>query len=709
MPRRRDSESEPEHEADATPFDSPFSHLQADLRWLGAILSEILSAVPLPREESPNRLARLNLRRAEQTPKAMLSALRSLFDRLGLTHRHFLIALTAVGAAVDPEIGVKLQEMQREPIGGGLRAHLFSRILADGGQVTPELLQDLAPTGVLRLLGLLVSNDAPTTPVAFERFTASRALVAFALGVESSSQQVAGGHQIIAPSDGDLLDDPAVLLQASQVLDDDDESHCVALQVHDREEIQAILRRLAHLRRAPVVLYRPEGAHGTAVAAPAGPHALSAQRLALRDALLTNAVLAVDLTLPISGGGSGSLEPQGDSYAVSSGGRAGNSAAEDLRRLVEQAQHARVPVLFLYRGGAGAAELPIAPAADLKPALPGRDSRLRLWRRALVEHDLQAERRTIERAAALFELSSGAIVRTVKAIAASREQDVHPSKLAHAVTQMALGGSPSLGQIVEPDRDLSLRDLHAAPELLEELVDLIGRCRFRLELAQEPSLRKLVSGSAVGVVALFSGPPGTGKTLAARILAAELGIGLVRIDLSRVVSKWLGETEKNLGAILDAAESGCFAVLFDEADALFGKRTSDTKSSNDRYANLEVNFLLQRLERFRGIALLTSNLEGAIDEAFRRRLAARIPFPVPDQETREQLWRSMVPGSLRLSRQQLHSLGEHEVSGGVIRNAVLRAASRAMAASRPLQPRDLTLALYHEQRANGRLVLQPTG
>lgn len=499
------------------------------------------------------------------------------------------------------------------------------------------------------------------------------------------------------PDANDSVDDPETLLQASQILDDKDESHCIVLRVHDREEVPALLRRLAHLRGAPVVLYRPEAA-----GAPA-----KEQQLALRDALLASAVLAVDLTLPISGGGVSAVEPQGDAYAVTGSGHMASSAADDLLHLVQHAEQARVPLIFLCRGDSGKTDLPVAPAADLKPALPGRDSRLRLWRRALVEHGLVAERRTIERAAALFELTGGAIVRTVKAIAATREQHVYPSKLADVVTQVALGGVPTLGQIVDTDRDLSLRDLHGAPELLEELIDLIGRCRFRLELAQEPALRKLVSGSAVGVVALFSGPPGTGKTLAARILASELGIGLVRIDLSRVVSKWLGETEKNLGAILDSAESGCFAVLFDEADALFGKRTSDTKSSNDRYANLEINFLLQRLERFRGIAVLTSNLEGAIDDAFRRRLAARIPFPVPDQETREQLWRSMVPAHVRLSRQQLRALSEHEVSGGVIRNAVLRAASRAMAASRPLQSRDLTLALYHEQRSNGRLVMQP--
>lgn len=699
----------PGEDGAATPFDSPFSHLQADLRWLSAVLSEVRAAAPLPRERAPTRVARHNLQRAERTPRAKLSALRSLIERLGLTHRHFLIALTAVGAAIDPEIGVKLQDLQREPIGAGLRGHLFSRILADGGQITPELLQELAPSGVLRRLGLLVCSDAPTTPVAFERFSASRALVAFALGVDGAGPQAGCGHDVIAPDDGDLVDDPATLLQASQILDDAEESPCVALQVHDGEEIPALLRRLGHLRGAPVVLHRPDAADAAAAASLAGAGAQSAGQLALRAAVLAQAVLAIDLTGQTAAGAAGGGEAQGDAYAVSGGGRAPGGAATDLHRLVEDAAQARVPVLFLYRGGPRRPELPVAPVADLRPALPGREHRLRLWRRALIDHGLLAERRTIERAAALFELTSSSIVRAVKTMAATREPDVHPSKLAHAVTQLALGGSPALGQIVEPERELSLRDLHAAPELVEELVDLIGRCRFRLELAQDPALGKLVSGASVGVVALFSGPPGTGKTLAARILAAELGIGLVRIDLSRVVSKWLGETEKNLGAILDAAESGCFAVLFDEADALFGKRTSDTKSSNDRYANLEVNFLLQRLERFRGVALLTSNLEGAIDEAFRRRLAARIPFPVPDQETREQLWRSMVPGHLRLNRQQLRALGEHEVSGGVIRNAVLRAASRALSAARPLQVRDLTLALYHEQRANGRLVIQPSG
>ena len=128
---------------------------------------------------------------------------------------------------------------------------------------------------------------------------------------------------------------------------------------------------------------------------------------------------------------------------------------------------------------------------------------------------------------------------------------------------------------------------------------------------------------------LFSGHPGVGKTMSGTVLAKRLGLDIYEIDLSQVVSKWLGETEKNLSDVFDAAEPGHVVLLFNEADSLFGKRTSDVKSSNDRYANLETNYLLQRLERFNGLAILTTNLTGAIDQAFKRRFTYDVYFSVP--------------------------------------------------------------------------------
>src|ERR1044072_3013127 len=138
----------------------------------------------------------------------------------------------------------------------------------------------------------------------------------------------------------------------------------------------------------------------------------------------------------------------------------------------------------------------------------------------------------------------------------------------------------------------------------------------------------------IGVAALFSGPPGTGKTMVAGLLAKELDLELYQVDLSKVVSKWVGETEKNLARVFDAAEAGHGLLLFDEADSLFGQRSSDVQGANDRYANLEVNYLLQRVEAVGGITILPTNLEPAIDPALKRRLASHFVFAAPEEDER---------------------------------------------------------------------------
>jgi SpoVK/Ycf46/Vps4 family AAA+-type ATPase len=155
-----------------------------------------------------------------------------------------------------------------------------------------------------------------------------------------------------------------------------------------------------------------------------------------------------------------------------------------------------------------------------------------------------------------------------------------------------------------------------------------------------------VMSTSRGVTALFQGGPGTGKTLVASAIANELGMDLYRVDLSRVMSKWIGETEQNLAKLFDVAEDGNAIILFDEADSLFAKRT-EVRSSVDRYANLEVNYLLQRLDSFEGIAILTTNFASSIDTAFKRRLSLRLTFPFPDEDQRERLWRAHLPPEAR--------------------------------------------------------------
>jgi hypothetical protein len=187
----------------------------------------------------------------------------------------------------------------------------------------------------------------------------------------------------------------------------------------------------------------------------------------------------------------------------------------------------------------------------------------------------------------------------------------------------------------------------------------------------------------LGISALFSGPSGTGKTMAAEVLASELDLDLYRIDLSRVVSKYIGETEKNLAGLFDAAEGNGVILLFDEADALFGKR-SEVRDSHDRYANIEVSYLLQRMETYSGLAILTTNLKSALDQAFLRRIRFVMQFPFPDAPARAEIWRRVFPSETPLSRVDVEKLSRLGLAGGNIRNIALNAAFLAVEAEEPV-------------------------
>ncbi len=188
----------------------------------------------------------------------------------------------------------------------------------------------------------------------------------------------------------------------------------------------------------------------------------------------------------------------------------------------------------------------------------------------------------------------------------------------------------------------------------------------------------------LGISALFAGASGTGKTLAAEVLANELRLDLYKIDLSQVVSKYIGETEKNLRRVFDAAEEGGAVLLFDEADALFGKR-SEVKDSHDRYANIEVSYLLQRMESYRGLAILTTNMKDALDPAFLRRLRFVVQFPFPTGAERMEIWRRMFPAQTPLEKIDPARLAKLCVAGGNIRNIALNAAFLAADANEPVR------------------------
>jgi SpoVK/Ycf46/Vps4 family AAA+-type ATPase len=203
------------------------------------------------------------------------------------------------------------------------------------------------------------------------------------------------------------------------------------------------------------------------------------------------------------------------------------------------------------------------------------------------------------------------------------------------------------------------------------------------------------SDRGLGIGALFAGGSGTGKTMAAEVLANELRLDLYRIDLSALVSKYIGETEDNLRQVFDAAEAGGAILLFDEADALFGKR-SEVREAHDRYANIEVSYLLQRVEAFRGLVILTTNQPQSLDSAFSRRIRFTVQFPFPDATQRAEIWRRVFPPETPTEALQIEKLARLNLAGGHIRNLALNAAFLAADAHEPVRMKHLLAAAQTE-------------
>lgn len=250
---------------------------------------------------------------------------------------------------------------------------------------------------------------------------------------------------------------------------------------------------------------------------------------------------------------------------------------------------------------------------------------------------------------------------------------------------------------------LEWKDLVLAPEVLEEVENISTWMRDSHVVMEEWGMGRALKP---GYRCLFYGPPGTGKTLTATLIGASAGVDVYRIDLSMVVSKYIGETEKNLANVFDQAESKNWILFFDEADALFGKRTQ-TASSNDRYANQEISYLLQRVEDFPGVVILASNLKANIDEAFARRFQSVIYFPMPEAEQRLALWNGVLrcgcPGSQEISLQRLAD--DYQLSGGAIVNVVRYAAIKALQTEeRLIRMADLQRGIARELMKEGRTI-----
>ncbi|MEU0885646.1 ATP-binding protein [Lentzea sp. NPDC005914] len=273
-----------------------------------------------------------------------------------------------------------------------------------------------------------------------------------------------------------------------------------------------------------------------------------------------------------------------------------------------------------------------------------------------------------------------------------------PDRVSEGVRRLAGGHLDGVALRIRPRRGPD--DLVLPPDQTAQLDELVARCRGRATVYRQWGFSDLPS---TGVVAMFSGPSGTGKTLAAEIIAGRLGLDLYKIDLSAVVSKYIGETEKQLERLFGSAEAGDLVLFFDEADALFGKR-SEVADAHDRYANIEVAYLLQRLESYPGLVIMATNLQRNIDDAFQRRISVTVAFEAPGEPQRKLIWQRSFPVGAPVDELDFDFLAKQfRITGGVIHNAALGAAFLAVDANGPITMERVVLAMKREFQKLGKL------
>jgi len=324
-------------------------------------------------------------------------------------------------------------------------------------------------------------------------------------------------------------------------------------------------------------------------------------------------------------------------------------------------------------------------------------------RRAMWGHTLTTLQDSAPLLAARYPIEPAAAAEVAADLQCWQTIEQRPSSLADVAEAIRSRGALSLGggvKVIRPSA--SWPQLVLSRDREEQLRASIARLDLQVRVLDEWGFLRGRHG-ARGVRMLFAGPPGTGKTLSAEVLAAALGVDLLAVDISRVVSKWIGETEKNLAAVFDAAEHAQAVLLFDEADALFGRRT-EVSDAHDRYANLETAYLLARLERFEGLAILSTNLRQNIDPAFLRRLEFVIDFDEPDRQERCRLWRCHIPDEKLLEADvNLDELATlYPVVGAFIRNAVVAAAFLAATNGGRISRHHLFRAIRREYEKAGK-------
>ena len=393
------------------------------------------------------------------------------------------------------------------------------------------------------------------------------------------------------------------------------------------------------------------------------------------------------------------------------------TAAQMLRTIARSVAHYGRPILFdaPIEGDENLAHT-LHPLFQLRILPPTLDEQVVMWQEALEAEGVKPlTERTLRTKVCDMALSIEDVHRTVRLavnsayLSAPDDDDGRPE--VRQVTPEALRALATSklnrGMYAVADRvstSLTWNDVILPDKIFEQLMEIVTYARYQRQVFEDWGFGpKMPYGRANS--SMFSGPPGTGKTMVAGVIARELGMDLFRIETSKVVSKYIGETEKNLAKVFDEAARSHAILLFDEADALFAKRT-DVKSSHDRYANLEVNYLLQRIEQFDGITMLTTNYPENIDQAFARRIRFKVEFPVPTEQERTQLWKLMLPADAKRAADiDFEVLGKSfDFVPANIKDAVLRAAFRAVESDRVIDHALLEETGIAVAREQGRLL-----
>ena len=592
--------------------------------------------------------------------------------------------LAIVAVLLAPELDHELERVYAYALDDFARKRydigFVARVIAAGdGPTIDRVLLRFDDTAPLRRLGVVTVGAAADVSATMRSPRLADRIVGFLRGQDTVDELVHGLVRIreLAPHRTDVVMDPELVQRIARALDD-----------------------TSHPPR--VLLVGPEGAgRGLVAEALFGERGRTSVRIDLAG-IVAEGRIAERIAAAFR---EAALR---DAAAIVDGGTA---IDRDVPRAVVHAlatstADLAVPVVFTLASHPSWLVETIAALVELDVPPPTFRERLELWRRALTGPAVADD--DLEIVASRYAFTGATIARAAyRAVQAARLRDPAQPQ----VTLDDLGDSARLmfshrlGAMAQRiPIGFSWSDLVLPRDTQDAVREVVRFARYRSFLLEDWGFAaKLPYGR--GVSAIMAGPPGTGKTMVAQLLAKELGYDLYRIDLSQVVNKYIGETEKNLAKIFDEAETSHAVLFFDEADSLFAKRT-DVKSSNDRYANLEVNYLLQRMETFDGVTLLATNLEQGLDDAFKRRVRFSILFELPEEAERKKLWISMFPPKVPLAPNIDWDLmaKRFEMAGGYIKKAALRAALIAAEARRPITTADLVEAARQEYREMGRII-----